>query len=75
MNTINVKLAAVQAAPVFLDLRATVDKTIELMTQASANGADLLAFPEVWLSGYPWWAWLGAPAWGCSSSLASMRAQ
>ncbi|NKJ01648.1 carbon-nitrogen hydrolase family protein [Novosphingobium sp. SG707] len=60
----SVKLAVVQAAPVYLDANATVDKTITLIEEAAANGADLLAFPEVWISGYPWWAWLGAPAWG-----------
>ncbi|NKJ45056.1 MULTISPECIES: carbon-nitrogen hydrolase family protein [unclassified Novosphingobium] len=60
----SVKLAVVQAAPVYLNADATVDKTIALIEEAAANGADLLAFPEVWISGYPWWAWLGAPAWG-----------
>jgi aliphatic nitrilase len=58
------KAAVVQAAPVFLDLDATVDKTIDLMKQAAAGGAQLIAFPETWLPGYPWWIWLGAPAWG-----------
>jgi len=36
-----------------MDLAATVDKTIELMREASAQGARLLAFPELWLPGYP----------------------
>ena len=57
------KVAVVQAAPVFLDLDATVDKTIALIEQAAAEGAKLIAFPETFIPGYPWQIWLGAPAW------------
>ena len=56
-------VAVVQAAPVFLDLDATVDKTIALIEQAAAQGAKLIAFPETFIPGYPWQIWLGAPAW------------
>lgn len=58
------KVAAVQAAPVFCDLDATVDKTIALMEQAAAQGVRLIAFPETWIPGYPWWIWLTPPALG-----------
>jgi len=57
------KVAVVQAAPVFLDLDATIDKTIALIEEASAKGAKLIAFPETFIPGYPWQIWLGAPAW------------
>ncbi len=56
--------AAVQASSVFHDLEAPVDKTIALMEEAAAKGAALIAFPELWIPGYPFWAWLGSPAWG-----------
>lgn len=56
-----VKVACVQAAPVFLDLEATVDKTIKLINEASAKGAKLVAFPETWIPGYPWFLWLDNP--------------
>lgn len=57
-----VKVACVQAAPVFLNLNATVDKTIRLIEEAAQNGASLIAFPETWIPGYPWFLWLSAPA-------------
>ena len=49
------KVAAVQAAPVFLDRDATLDKVLSLVSEASGNGADLIAFPEVFIAGYPYW--------------------
>jgi aliphatic nitrilase len=56
--------ATVQAAPVYLDKTATIDKSINLIERAAAQGAKLIAFPELWCPGYPWWVWLGSPAWG-----------
>ncbi|AXO63717.1 carbon-nitrogen hydrolase family protein [Pseudomonas sp. phDV1] len=58
------KAAAVQTAPVFLDTDATVDKTISLIQEAAGNGAKLVAFPEVFISGYPYWSWIGNPIEG-----------
>ncbi|MEK8052609.1 carbon-nitrogen hydrolase family protein [Ideonella sp. DXS22W] len=58
------RVAAVQAAPEFLDLEATIDKTIAYMERAANQGVELIAFPETWIPGYPWWIWLAAPALG-----------
>uniref|UniRef100_UPI0036DC67F0 carbon-nitrogen hydrolase family protein n=1 Tax=Photorhabdus sp. RM322S TaxID=3342825 RepID=UPI0036DC67F0 len=58
------RVAAVQAAPIFLDLEATVTKTIALIESAAGNGAKLIAFPETWIPGYPWFIWLDSPLWG-----------
>ena len=42
-----VKLAAVQAASVFLDAEATIAKAVRLIHEAGEAGATLLAFPGV----------------------------
>lgn len=52
-----VKIAAVQSEPVWFDLDGTVAKTIELMAEASREGAELIAFPETWVPGYPSFMW------------------
>ena len=58
------KIASVQAASVWLDADATIDKSISLILEAARNGAVMIAFPETFISGYPWWIWLDTPLWG-----------
>ncbi|MFS8978302.1 carbon-nitrogen hydrolase family protein [Cupriavidus necator] len=53
--------AAVQAAPVFFDTDATVSKACALIEEAARNGATLVAFPEVFVSAYPYWSWVMNP--------------
>ncbi len=64
LNLPRFKAAAVQAAPVFLDPAATVDKAASLICEAAANGAELVAFPEVFVAGYPYWSWIADPIAG-----------
>jgi nitrilase len=56
-----VVIAAVQAAPVFLDREATVDKACRLVEKAAADGAGLVVFPETFVPTYPDWVWRSRP--------------
>jgi len=64
LNLPTVKVAAIQSSPVFLDTAATVEKACELIAQAAARGAQLVAFPEVFIAGYPYWNWIMTPVEG-----------
>jgi nitrilase/aliphatic nitrilase len=56
-----VKVAAVQAAPVFLDRDATIDKIAQLVPKVKEMGVQLVVFPESFIPGFPVWTILHAP--------------
>lgn len=54
-------VAAVQAAPVFLDRKKTVAKAVDLIAKAAKKGAKLIVFPEAFIPTYPDWVWVLPP--------------
>lgn len=49
------KVAAVQAAPVFLDRSASVEKACRLIEKAGGHGARIIGFPEGFIPAHPYW--------------------
>ena len=56
-----VTVAAAHLAPVYLDAKATVDKTCEFIAKAARAGVKLVVFPESFIPGFPLWPALSAP--------------
>jgi len=52
-----IKIATVQATPIFLNREATIEKACYLIAEAGRNGARMVTFPESFLPSYPDWVW------------------
>ena len=55
MSGKSVTLAAIQAAPVLFNKKASTEKAVALIKEAGSKGVDFAAFGESWLPGYPFW--------------------
>jgi predicted amidohydrolase len=50
-----VKISIVQAGPVYLDLKKSIEKASDLIEKAMVEKPQLIVFGECWFSGYPIW--------------------
>lgn len=50
------RVAAIQLSPVYLERDATLEKVSKSIIEAANDGANLIAFPETFVPGYPAWA-------------------
>jgi nitrilase len=65
------KIAIIQESPVLLDRKKTIEKAVQLVEQAASANAELVVFPEAYISGYPAWIWRLRPGgdWGLNEAL------
>ena len=55
------RIAAVQAAPVYMDRDATAEKANKLIEEAASQGAKIVGFPECFIPGFPSWVYAASP--------------
>ena len=48
-------IGIIQHAPVFLNVKESLEKMESLLKEAASKGAELVVFGESWLGGYPAW--------------------
>ncbi|KAF5706142.1 aliphatic nitrilase [Fusarium globosum] len=56
-----IRVAACHVSPIFLSAKATTSKAIGLIKQAAKNKANLVVFPETYISAFPIWSSIRAP--------------
>lgn len=61
MSTKLLRAAACHVSPIFLSATETTQKAISLIHRAHANSANLVVFPETYISAFPIWSALRAP--------------
>lgn len=49
----SVRVAVIQAASIFMDCDATIEKAVSLIKQAGEKGAKIVVFPEAFIPAYP----------------------
>jgi len=57
----SIRAAACHVSPIFLNARKTTDKAISLIKQAASRKANLVVFPETFISAFPTWSAVRPP--------------
>ena len=68
MEADRVRVAAVQASPMFFDTPAAVERVCAKTAEAAGQGARLVLFPEAYVGGYPWGLAFGTAVGGRSDA-------
>ena len=53
----NIKVSVIQQPPVYLNLKASIERAVSLIDQSAKEGSKLVVFPEAWFPGYPEFVW------------------
>ena len=53
----NIKVSVIQQPPVYLNLKASIERAVSLIDQSAKEGSKLVVFPEAWFPGYPEFIW------------------
>lgn len=61
MSDKKIKVAAAHAAPIYMDKAASLRKVVSLIGEAANESIELLAFPEAFVPGFPYFAYCYAP--------------
>ncbi|THV98032.1 hypothetical protein D6D27_01773, partial [Aureobasidium pullulans] len=61
MTTKVLRAAACHASPIFLSASKTTQKATTLIQKATSNKANLVIFPETYISAFPIWSAIRAP--------------
>ena len=62
MLNLKLKIAAAHSAPIYMNKSGSLLKVIDLIKQAASESIDLLAFPEVYVPGFPYYINAYAPS-------------
>lgn len=49
------KVAIIQEGPIYLNLKQSLEKMTDIISDGAVEGTDLMVFGESWLTGYPAW--------------------
>ena len=58
-----VKVAVAQISPEYMDKEGTVDRVCKTIESAGRKGAEFVAFPEMFIPGYPYWRGVTGTRW------------